>query len=114
MAPEEETQNTVLYRLADLYADENTIHASGKNKPEIEHKLQFDNKLPIHYGKSTTLTLGTRHKIQQDGQLNISIGNTQLNPVSSQKLLGVYIDEHSVGTSILITYVQSFPLEFHF
>ena len=82
---------------------DNTIHASGKNKPEIEHKLQSDanetevwsinNKLPIHYGKSTTMTLGTRHEIQQAGQLNISIGNTQLNPVSSQKLLGVHIDE---------------------
>ena len=39
------------------------------------------------------MTLGTRHKIQQTGPLNISIGNTQLNPVSSQKLLGVHIDE---------------------
>ena len=74
-----------------------------KKKTEIEHKLQSDanetevwrinNKLPIHYGKSTTMTLGTRHKIQQAGHLNISIGNTQLNPVSSQKLLGVHIDE---------------------
>ena len=89
--------------LADLYADDNTIHASGKNKPEIERKLQsganetevwsINNKLPIHYGKSTTMTLGTRHKIQQAGQLNISIGNTQLNSVNSQKLLGVQIDE---------------------
>ena len=78
--------------LADLYADDNTIHAFGKNKPEIEHKLQsdanetevwsIDDKLPIHNGKSTTMTLGTRYKIQQAGQLNISIGNTQLNLVS--------------------------------
>ena len=89
--------------LTDLYADDNTIHASGKNKPEIERKLQSDanetevwsinNKLPIHHGKSTTMALGTRHKIQQAGQLNISIDNTQLNSVSSQKLLGVHIDE---------------------
>ena len=89
--------------LADLYADDNTIHASGKNKSEIEHKLQSDaneteawsinNKLPIHYGKSATMTLGSRHKIQQAEQYYISIGNTQLNPFSSQKLLGVHIDE---------------------
>ena len=32
--------------------------------------------LPIHYGKSTTLTLGTRYKIQQAGPLNIYIGNS--------------------------------------
>ena len=69
--------------LADLYADDNIIHASGKNKPGIEHKLQSDAnetevwsinyKLPIHYGKSTTMTLGTRNKIQQVRQLNIYI-----------------------------------------
>ena len=53
----------------------------------------MNNKLPIHYGKSTLMTLGTRHKIQQAWQLNISIGNTQLNSVSSQKLPGVHIDE---------------------
>ena len=73
--------------LADLYADDNTIHALGQNKPGIEHKLQSDanetevwnlNNKPIHYGKSTTMTLGTRHKIQQAGQLNISIGNTRV------------------------------------
>ena len=40
-----------------------------------------------HYWKSTTMTLGTR---QQAGQV---ISNTQLNPVISQKLLGVHIDE---------------------
>ena len=39
------------------------------------------------------MTLGTRHRIQLVRQLNISISNTQLNPVSSQKLLGVHIDE---------------------
>ena len=63
--------------LADLYADDNTFHASEKT--EIEHKLQSDAnetevlKLQIDYGKSTTITLGTRHKIQQAGQLNIFI-----------------------------------------
>ena len=89
--------------LADLYADDSTFHVSGKNKPDIEHKLQSDanetndwsirNNLPIHYGKSTTMTLGSRYKIQQAGQLNITIDDVQLKPVSSQKLLGIHIDE---------------------
>ena len=39
------------------------------------------------------MSLGSRHKIQQAGPLSISIGNTQLNSVSSQKLLGLHIDE---------------------
>ena len=74
-----------------------------KSKPDIERKLQDDanetdiwsirNNLPIYYGKSPTMTLGSRHKIQQAGPLSISIGNTQLNSVSSQKLLGLHIDE---------------------
>ena len=60
--------------LADLYADDNTIHASGKNKSDMRSDANetevwsINNKLPIHYGKSTTMTLGTRHKIQQAGQ----------------------------------------------
>ena len=32
------------YCLANLYTDGKTIHASGKSKPEIEHKLQSDAK----------------------------------------------------------------------
>ena len=89
--------------LADLYADDSTFHVSGKNKPDIKHKLQSDanetndwsiqNNLPIHYGKLTTMTLGSRYKIQQAGQLNITIEDVQLKPVSSQKLLGIHIDE---------------------
>ena len=85
----------------DLYADDSTVHASGKSKIETEYKLQSGadgtdnwsrrNKLPIHYGKSTCMTLGSRHKIQKAGKLNITIGD--INSVSSQKLLGLYIDE---------------------
>ena len=39
------------------------------------------------------MTLGSRYKIQQAGQLNIIIDDVQLKPVSSQKLLGIHIDE---------------------
>ena len=44
-------------------------------------------------GKSTCMTLGSRHKIQKAGKLNITIGDTPINSVISQKLLGLYIDE---------------------
>ena len=87
----------------DLYADDSTVHAFGKSKIEIEYKLQSDadgtdnwsrrNKLPIHYGKSICMTLGSRYKIQKAGKLNITVGDTPINTVSSQKLLGLYIDE---------------------
>ncbi|MCG7877652.1 MAG: reverse transcriptase family protein [Candidatus Thiodiazotropha endolucinida] len=89
--------------LADLYADDSTIHISGKNRIEIESKLQSDgdnthkwserNMLPIHYGKSTCMSLGTRQKLDKAGRLNLKIDDVQINQVSSQKLLGLYIDE---------------------
>ena len=39
----------------------------------------------IHYGKSTCMTLGSRYKIQNAGKLKITIGDTPINSVSSQK-----------------------------
>ena len=74
-----------------------------QNKDEIKCKLQSDgnetdmwsnrNNLSIHYGKSTCMTLGTKQKIGKAGKLNISIDDTQINHVSCQKLLGLFIDE---------------------
>ena len=67
--------------LADLNADDSTFHVSGKNKPDIERKLQPDanetndwsirNNLSIHYGKSTTMTLGSRHNINKLDNLTL-------------------------------------------
>ena len=89
--------------LADLYADDSTFHVSGKNKDETECTLQSNgnetdmwsnrNSLPIYYGKSTCMILETKQKIDKFGKLNTSIGNTQINHVSSQKLLGLFTDE---------------------
>ena len=69
----------------------------------VQYKLQSDadgrdnwsrrNKLPIHYGKLTCTTLGSRYKIQKAGKLNIIIGDTPINSVSSQKLLGLDTDK---------------------
>ena len=39
------------------------------------------------------MTLSSRHKIQKAGKLNITIGDAPINSVSSQKHLGLYIDE---------------------
>ena len=58
---------------ADFFADDSTSHIPSKSKIEIESKLQSDgtetgarskrNKLPINYGKSTTMVVGTRQKL---------------------------------------------------
>ena len=80
------------------------MHISSKSKIEIESKLQSDgtetgawskrNKLLINYGKSTTMAVGTRQKLNNIEALHITIEDCQIMPVKSQKLLCVYIDEH--------------------
>ena len=58
---------SVKHCLADFFADDNTIHVSGKNKADFVSQLQSDgtntgawskrNNLPINYDKSTLMLL---------------------------------------------------------
>ena len=52
------------------------------------------------------MALGSRYKIQKAGKLNITIGDTPINTVSSQKLLGLYIDE-TLSWNLHIDYLCS-------
>ena len=89
---------------ADFFADDSTFHVSGKAKQEIESKLQTDsndannwsirNKMPINYDKTTSMLIGTRQKIRNIDKLNIRIDDNNIKAVSSQKLLGIIIDEN--------------------
>ena len=40
------------------------------------------------------MTLGSRHRLDNSRVLNIKFNDTTISQVSSQKLLGLYIDEH--------------------
>ena len=81
-----------------------SLHISSKFKIEIESKLESDgfetgawskrNKFPINYGKSITMAVGTRQKLNNIEALHITTEDCQIMPVKLQKLLGVYIDEH--------------------
>ena len=77
---------------------------SSKSKNEIEPKIQFDadetnawstrNTMGIHYNKTTCMTVWTKQKLSHTEELNIKIENNEIEPVSSQKLLGLHIDEN--------------------
>ena len=73
-------------------------------KKSDESKLQHDdnrskqlgkqNKMNVHYDKTSCTLLGTRHSTQNSHENNIYIGGNKIANVTKQKLLGIYIDEN--------------------
>ena len=69
----------------------------------IEHHLQTDgniaktwrkeNKMHIHYVKTTCKTAGTRHRLHEMPPLNLQIDGHDIKNVSQQKLLGLLIHD---------------------
>ena len=89
---------------SDYYADDATVHTRGKTKSDVETKLQHDgnrskqwgkqNKMNVHYDKTSCMLLGTRHSTQNSQEMNIYIDGNKIKNVTKQKLLGIYIDEN--------------------
>lgn len=52
------------------------------------------NQMHINYQKTSCMTLGSRQRLDNSRFLNIKVNDTTISHVSSQKLLGLYIDEH--------------------
>ena len=94
----------------EFFADDATFHVNGKTKSEVEPKLQTDgnnskswtkhHKMQIHYDKTSYMTLGSRHRTQNEAsKLDITIDGIKIKQVDKQKLLGVYIDENLLWTT---------------
>ena len=89
---------------SDNYADDTTVHTSNKHIDTVEFRLQREfnksndwskeNKLPLNLEKTTCMTLGTRMHPSNCREFNLHVDDICIQNVSSQKLLGVYIDEH--------------------
>ena len=87
---------------SDLFADDSTIHYSDVSTTSIQHKLQFDldqisawcsrNKMHINISKTNAMLIGSRFRLLHSSGFNLSLNDTILKQVSSQKLLGVHID----------------------
>ena len=89
-----------------------TTHS--KDMETIENNLQSDlndamsrgksNKMPINYQKTSCMTLESRQRLDNSRVLNIKVNDTTISQVSSQKLLGLHIDQHlNWSTPSLIT-----------
>lgn len=86
----------------DLFADDSTIHRSEKDINIIESSLQENinfisnwcslNNMSLHPEKSKCMLLSTKHKIMKARPLNLTVNDVNIENVTVQKVLGVYID----------------------
>ena len=87
----------------DMYADDSTIHISGKMLDDVQTKAQSDlvmvekwcnnNGMFINCEKTKCMLIGTRQKLSSIGsEIHLKIHDTLLQCSSSEKLLGVKID----------------------
>ena len=59
-----------------------------------------NHKMQIHYDKTSCMTLGSRHRTQNEAsKLDITIDDNAIKQVDKQKLYGVYIDENLLWTA---------------
>ena len=107
--------------LSNFYADDATVHTNDKTVDTVECKLQDElgnakhwskqNKLPLNYNKTTCMALGTRMRLINSRKLNLQVDNVCIQSVSTQKLLGIHLDEHLTWTAH-IDYL--YQLKYHF
>ena len=80
---------------SDLYADDATIRTHNDTLSSVENFLQTDgnnamtwgrqNKMHVHFCKTTCMTVGTRHKLQNFPQLNLKIDGNDIKKCFSTK-----------------------------
>ena len=88
----------------DIYADDSTLHTADTHISNIETKLQTDlnfiltwcekNNMSINPTKTTTMLIGSQHKIKTSNDLLLQIKNNRIQNVTTQKILGVHLDSH--------------------
>ena len=94
----------LLHSSIDLYADDSTLYSVGKDVAFIQPKVQADvdsvvkwcdaNNMLIHPKKSKSMVIGPPNKIKVQPKLEIVINNTHIEQISTQKLLGIFIDDN--------------------
>ena len=90
----------------DMFADDSTLHCSGKTIPELETKLNIDmentrkwctqNKMAVNETKTKTMLITTYQKetVMKANSINVTYQGANLENVESEKILGVQIDKH--------------------
>ena len=93
----------------DLYADDATFHTSNTCLDTIRDELQDDadtsvvwgrrNKMFVHFDKTFFMILGTRQKLNDSHQITLTLDDSQIKQTSTQKLLGIHIDDKLTWTT---------------
>ena len=86
----------------DIYADDATLHMSSSSISIINETLNNDlskvekwcrhNNMVLNPSKTTCMLIGSKHKLKNCASLNLKIRQEKVVSVTSQKLLGVHID----------------------
>jgi hypothetical protein len=89
-----------------LYADDSTLYTSDSTIPEVEEKLKpdlidvstwvKDNKMKLHQSKTKYSTISSCQKLANSSSqsLNLTFDGETIIQVKSERVLGVYIDNH--------------------
>ena len=90
--------------MCDLFADDSTLHCSGKKLSHVQNSLQHSlhdvanwcslNEMVIHPGKTKCMAIAARQKHQTEPlTLSLVLDNNPLEQIRSHKVLGVFIDD---------------------
>ena len=109
-----------MYRLVNkiyltwLDLDDSTLYSVDKNVAVLQPKIQSDvdsvvkwcgaNNMLIHPKKSKSMVIGPLNKLKLQTKLDIVINSTHIEQVSTQKVLGIFIDS-TLGWSDQIQHV---------
>jgi len=63
------------------------------------------NNMAIHPDKSKCMLIATKQKLKRGSTLLLNIGNTQIENLEAQKLLGIYID-NTLSWTHQVSYIR--------
>ena len=80
----------------DIYADDTITHTAGKKLEVVEPRLHMsagdlntwciDNNMGVHYGKTHSFVVGSKHMISANESISITINEHVTESVNSQKI----------------------------
>ena len=103
--------------MARLYADDTNLTFSGGSLPVLQDKMAKDlreiaswlaiNKLALNVLKTDSMVIGSRQRVASlEGEIALSLFNTELEKVHSVKCLGDNIDENLTSEDHMLSIRQ--------
>lgn len=99
-----------------LYADDSALLVSHPDKAVVEDQLSSelenicvwlaDNKLSIHLGKTEAILFGSKFKIRNSPDFNVTVQGTAITAKSSVKYLGCLFDNVMSGEDMALQVIE--------